>query len=307
MEFGAVGLGWGSPRCLRCTRTIMLVGWCLEFGPQIVNGCQHPMVAGSSSCTCSHCDVICRGRFSGCVDVWANGPRSVTVRVTPNDKAVRRGRATKVLATAPVRALATELHTSRTATGGTGALAASAATADASTLIMLDHVRAKLRELESAIATHNDQPPPHDPRLEAIANAVCSLARGLNRLAEEVRPLQELPKRLTALEGEFTRQRSAPIPRDQGLAEAVARLAIKVSDLDKIHGRIAALERAVQRTEEGAAVPRAVQQLEQWEAKVTAFEQFGSRMTASERAECRSTDAHSATMADRLTGTDQSG
>ncbi len=37
------------------------------------------MVAGESSCRCSTCGAVCEGRFAGCPEVWAAGPREVTL------------------------------------------------------------------------------------------------------------------------------------------------------------------------------------------------------------------------------------
>ncbi len=51
------------------------MGWCHEFGCQIVRGCDHPMQAGETACSCSVCGTICEGRFGGCRGVWARGPR----------------------------------------------------------------------------------------------------------------------------------------------------------------------------------------------------------------------------------------
>jgi hypothetical protein len=53
------------------------VGWCAEFGCQIRDGCDHSMVAGKKACTCPTCAVVCKGRFGGCPEVWAAGPRAV--------------------------------------------------------------------------------------------------------------------------------------------------------------------------------------------------------------------------------------
>src|SRR5947209_4320780 len=67
------------------------MGWCHEFGCQIVVGCDHPMTAGTSTCTCAECNVVCTGRFGGCAEVWERGPREVArVEMRP-----------KVVATAP--------------------------------------------------------------------------------------------------------------------------------------------------------------------------------------------------------------
>src|SRR6266404_5241631 len=65
------------------------MGWCHEFGPQIREGCGHPMRAGESACSCPQCGVVCRGRFAGCAEVWARGPREVHV-VSPPAALVRR-------------------------------------------------------------------------------------------------------------------------------------------------------------------------------------------------------------------------
>jgi hypothetical protein len=55
------------------------MGWCPEFGRRIHASCEHPMVAGTQSCTCEVCGTVCRGKFGGCKDVWLAGP----VRRTP--------------------------------------------------------------------------------------------------------------------------------------------------------------------------------------------------------------------------------
>lgn len=55
------------------------MGWCHEFGSQIRDGCGHLMRAGETSCSCSDCGVVCKGRFSACDAVWARGPRQVTL------------------------------------------------------------------------------------------------------------------------------------------------------------------------------------------------------------------------------------
>src|SRR4051812_16120814 len=65
------------------------MGWCHEFGPQIREGCGHPMRAGESACVCPQCGVVCRGRFAGCAEVWARGPRDVHVVSPPNALARR--------------------------------------------------------------------------------------------------------------------------------------------------------------------------------------------------------------------------
>lgn len=64
------------------------MGWCHEFGPQINDGCDRPMVAGEAACSCPACGVVCTGRFTGCAAVWARGPRVLQIgsraRATPD-------------------------------------------------------------------------------------------------------------------------------------------------------------------------------------------------------------------------------
>jgi hypothetical protein len=55
------------------------MGRCHEFGSQIREGCGHPMRAGERACACPECGVVCQGLFDGCPDVWARGPRPVTL------------------------------------------------------------------------------------------------------------------------------------------------------------------------------------------------------------------------------------
>ncbi|HVE94870.1 MAG TPA: hypothetical protein VNB24_08130 [Acidimicrobiales bacterium] len=46
------------------------MGLCNAFGPQIREGCDHPMVAGADACYCAECGVVCKSKFEGCRDVW---------------------------------------------------------------------------------------------------------------------------------------------------------------------------------------------------------------------------------------------
>ena len=70
------------------------MGWCHEFGSQIVEGCAHPMVAGAAGCRCGACGGTCAGRFAGCPKVWARGPRpgpSLVVLPEPSGAAIGGG------------------------------------------------------------------------------------------------------------------------------------------------------------------------------------------------------------------------
>lgn len=52
------------------------MGWCHEFGVEIEERCSHPMTAGATTCSCTECGTVCRGRFEGgCEAVWRRGPR----------------------------------------------------------------------------------------------------------------------------------------------------------------------------------------------------------------------------------------
>jgi hypothetical protein len=61
------------------------MGLCRDFGSQIAVGCDHPMTAGSDSCHCEQCGVVCEGRFEACPSVWAQGPQVVLVGPAPED------------------------------------------------------------------------------------------------------------------------------------------------------------------------------------------------------------------------------
>ena len=76
------------------------MGLCHEFGSQIRTGCNHPMRAGASACSCAECGVVCRGLFDGCPDVWARGPRPVSISAT---RASAANGAPSAVATTPGR------------------------------------------------------------------------------------------------------------------------------------------------------------------------------------------------------------
>jgi hypothetical protein len=65
------------------------MGWCHAFGPQIREGCDHAMVAGSRSCSCPECGAVCPGKFPGCTAVWAAGPQKVNLRRPGKEPSVR--------------------------------------------------------------------------------------------------------------------------------------------------------------------------------------------------------------------------
>lgn len=60
------------------------MGWCADFGCTIRSACDHRMVPGAGACTCGACGVVCKGRYAGCKEVWAAGPRpGAAVRPPP--------------------------------------------------------------------------------------------------------------------------------------------------------------------------------------------------------------------------------
>jgi hypothetical protein len=83
------------------------MGWCHEFGPQIHEGCAHPMVAGPSSCTCAECGAVCRGRFNGCPAVWSlAAPPAIPVltatsTATPDPPSLPRSQPASVVVRTP--------------------------------------------------------------------------------------------------------------------------------------------------------------------------------------------------------------
>lgn len=70
------------------------MGRCHDFGVDIRPGCEHPMRPGEDACACPECDAVCEGRFKGCVDVWARGPRPIQLAppMVRADQTVGNGR-----------------------------------------------------------------------------------------------------------------------------------------------------------------------------------------------------------------------
>ena len=62
------------------------------------------MRAGASACSCPDCGVVCQGLFDGCADVWARGPRPVTIAAT---RAVTGVASAPIAAPPPMSAAAT--------------------------------------------------------------------------------------------------------------------------------------------------------------------------------------------------------
>ncbi|MDP9420533.1 MAG: hypothetical protein M3P53_10380 [Actinomycetota bacterium] len=169
---------------------------------------------------------------------------------------------------------------------------------DQSTMVMLDHLWEKLRDLESTVAAEHDGPSAN-ARLEAVSNAVGGIAGGLDRLVGEVRGLQALPVRLEKLEAEVKQKQGGRVPYDQTLPDTVSRLAGKVGDLEKVRGRVEALERVVPGDKAGTG--ESARQLEQLSTRLDALEKLNTRVTALEQAKRTSTDRDLGTLAGRVT------
>ncbi len=104
------------------------MGLCHEFGSQIRSGCDHPMRAGASACSCAECGVVCRGLFDGCPDVWARGPRPVAISATRAGSSAGGGAAAPSGAGAGSVATVTTIPSGRTE-GARGVRAGSAVAA----------------------------------------------------------------------------------------------------------------------------------------------------------------------------------
>ncbi len=116
------------------------MGLCHDFGPQIAEGCNHPMRAGSDSCTCDVCGVVCQGRFDGCGEVWARGPHPVLLK-TPAPPA-------DDLVPAPIR-LRSVPNTPEPAAGDE---AGDEAADDIATAVAIEALRDEIVELRRALA-----------------------------------------------------------------------------------------------------------------------------------------------------------
>src|SRR3954454_5994609 len=86
------------------------MGWCHEFGPDISHECGHPMTAGASHCYCEVCGVTCEGKFAGCAEVWARGPKDTSM-IGPKPVRLERVRAGATLEAVADTDEAADLHT----------------------------------------------------------------------------------------------------------------------------------------------------------------------------------------------------
>ncbi len=198
------------------------------------------MGAGRETCSCPECGAVCKGKFAGCVDVWARGPRQVSVRVRPTAEPRRRVRSAPALDPAPALELN---HTAASPPAGSGPRRL-----DDHSLAVVEQLFDKVRMLEStveALAAKASRPStqvvqaPNDGRVEAVAKAVAGMAAGLDRLTADVKQIRAVPARVEAIEQRVASQREAGGGTGAGagtkamerLAADVARLSVRLDDL----------------------------------------------------------------------------
>lgn len=217
------------------------MGWCHEFGPQILEGCDHPMVAEATSCTCGECGSTCHGKFAGCVDVWARGPRLVAVRAStarrledlrpPDDEQAGDGSA-----------------------GSPEPEGTTAGLVDDAMRTLLDQFALRCEGLEAKAAA-TDALVQAQGDFRSTTETVAAIARRLDQVSARLAPLEELPARLDRL-ASAAPPPPAPGPEEIGaLVEGVKALDGRLSSLedlarnlptlDQQQGRLVALDKVV--------------------------------------------------------------
>lgn len=255
------------------------MGWCHEFGPQISDGCDHPMVAGATSCICQQCGTECKGRFAGCVDVWARGPREVAVRASsapPPSEVV-------------LPALGIPSGYPTAASEGTGE--AVLAPGDDALRLLLDELISRCEAVE-AVASKVDSLTQSPPAWETTSEADAEMGRRLEQLSSRLEaleaasptdpvPVQQqlggLVDRIAALESAPSGEATVPaglVDRVERLAEAVAALtseppaeprvpAALVKQMELLVGQVTALDRTTKRLAPLEGIPDRMATLEQ--------------------------------------------
>jgi DNA repair ATPase RecN len=212
------------------------MGWCHEFGPQISDGCDHPMVAGATSCTCAECGAECKGKFAGCVDVWARGPRAVTVRATTARRLEDF-----------INANADE------APPAEPAVAASDGSEDEALLSLVDQLSRRCESLEAKAAevdAWSERLVAEAARVDALtgvqaeaastSKAVATIGRHLDQLATRLAPLEKLSGRLESLEG--LPARLPPLEKMSARLESLEGLSARLESLEGLPARLESLE-----------------------------------------------------------------
>ena len=183
------------------------MGWCHEFGMEIEVGCGHPMVAGSSACSCVQCGTTCTGRFEGgCEAVWSRAPR-------PDAP----GRPTNYTAKAMFE------PTVKGAAPRNGAVAANgqAGVAERTPVVVSgpaprsgDHVTDRLARMETAITGLADLLARQSERQSTMERHLADLGKVLGHLGLETE------ERLAMLEGVLDDLTASPAPQVTPAAQA---------------------------------------------------------------------------------------
>ncbi len=204
------------------------------------------MVAGATSCTCAECGAECKGKFAGCVDVWARGPRAVAVRATP----ARRLEAF-------INTKADETPPADPAPSVAG-VEASDGFDDEALRSLVDQLARRCETLE-AEAARVDALAGVQAEAASTSAAVAAIGRHLDQLATRLAPLEKMSGRLAPLEkmsGRLeplekmsARLESLEATSRSASAQAVDRLDTMAKGIEALEGRLAALEGVAQKVD----------------------------------------------------------
>lgn len=182
------------------------------------------MVAGATSCTCQQCGAECKGRFAGCVDVWARGPREVAVRAN-------RARP-PIDVVPPVVGMGSDDPPATSEGGGEGRLGRR----DDALRHLLDELISRCEAVE-AVGSRVDSLAQAQAAWETTSEADAEMSRRLEILTSRLEAIEALPSPLAPLEPLESRLAALeaaspadPVPVQQ--------------DLTGLEHRIAALESA---------------------------------------------------------------
>lgn len=283
------------------------MGWCQEFGPQIYEGCDHAMVAGPSACSCSHCGAVCTGKFGGCANVWAKGPRQALMRPVP----VRATLVTERLPAQPPPGAQDDAAEAADADSGSEwaagdqlvqpvasvenpadrleAMQESGAATDARVLTALEKLSVQVSVLEGvpervqALEQSNE-------RMQSMEKVLNHLVHDLDQVVAQTAGLEDITNRVAALERRPRGDRTPPAE----VVRYVERLASQVNELRDVPTRMAALEEARSRTpgeelgtglnERLTALSAEVQRLKAVPAQSRTLEELSGRVNRLEHA-----------------------
>lgn len=199
------------------------------------------MVAEREACSCRECGTLCKGKFAGCVDVWARGPRTTAASLRPTAEPLRRVRVAPTLDKVdPVGANREPTPPTGPGTGHRKGL----------NVTVVDELAAKVRKLEAAVAaaprpSPQGARPADDSRVEAVAQAVAGIAAALERLTAEVKEIRAVPARVEALERRAVSSKATQAQASQAagtkaverLGADLAHLSVRIEDLSTAGGK----------------------------------------------------------------------